>query len=183
MSLLEIKDLCKEFEGVTPLKSINLTVEQGEVISIIGPSGTGKSTLLRCINRLETPTSGSVIIDGEDVCTKGTDLTAVRKKVGMVFQSFNLFGHKNIIENIIMPQMDLSGKDRNQAKKEALLQLRKVGLEEKAYNMPDAPSRLSKITPLPPLAYEVWLSVSVFENNPMFAESMPDFSKAVFISS
>ena len=137
MSLLEIKDLCKEFEGVTPLKSINLTVEQGEVISIIGPSGTGKSTLLRCINRLETPTSGSVIIDGEDVCTKGTDLTAVRKKVGMVFQSFNLFGHKNIIENIIMPQMDLSGKDRNQAKKEALLQLRKVGLEEKAYNMPD----------------------------------------------
>ena len=107
----------------------------------------------------------------------------VGKQPGMVFQSFNLFGHKNIIENIIMPQMDLSGKDRNQAKKEALLQLRKVGLEEKAYNMPDAPSRLSKITPLPPLAYEVWLSVSVFENNPMFAESMPDFSKAVFISS
>lgn len=137
MSLLEIKDLCKEFDGVTPLKNINLTVEQGEVISLIGPSGTGKSTLLRCINRLETPSSGSVIIDGEDVCKKGTDLTAVRKKVGMVFQSFNLFGHKNIIENIIMPQMDLLGKSCDDAKKEALLQLRCVGLEEKAYNMPD----------------------------------------------
>ena len=107
------------------------------VISIIGPSGTGKSTLLRCINRLETPTSGSAIIDGEDVWQKGTDLTAVRKKVGMVFQSFNLFGHKNIIENIIMPQMDLLGQTRDEARKEALLQLRRVGLEEKAYNMPD----------------------------------------------
>lgn len=137
MSLLEIKNLCKEFEGVTPLKNIDLTVEQGEVISIIGPSGTGKSTLLRCINRLETPTSGSIIIDGDDVCEKGTDLTAVRKKVGMVFQSFNLFGHKSIIENIIMPQMDLLGKSRNEARTEALLQLRRVGLEEKAYNMPD----------------------------------------------
>lgn len=137
MSLLEIKDLCKKFEGVTPLKSIDLTVDQGEVISLIGPSGTGKSTLLRCINRLETPDSGSVIIDGEDVCKKGTDLTSVRKKVGMVFQSFNLFGHKSIIENIIMPQMDLLGKSREEAKKEALLQLRRVGLEEKAYNMPE----------------------------------------------
>ena len=91
MSLLEIKNLCKEYNDVTPLKNVNLTVEQGEVISIIGPSGTGKSTLLRCINRLETPSSGSVIVDGEDVCRKETDLTAVRKKVGMVFQSFNLF--------------------------------------------------------------------------------------------
>ena len=137
MSLLKINDLCKEFEGVTPLKNINLTVEQGEIISIIGPSGTGKSTLLCCINRLETPTSGSIMIDGEDVCQKGTDLTAVRKKVGMVFQSYNLFGHKNIIENIIMPQMDLLGQPRDEARKEAFLQLRKVGLEEKAYNMPD----------------------------------------------
>ena len=137
MSLLEIKNLCKEYRDVTPLKNINLTVEQGEVISIIGPSGTGKSTLLRCINRLETPSSGSVIIDGEDVCRKETDLTAVRKKVGMVFQSFNLFGHKSIIENIIMPQMDLLGKSREESKKEALLQLRRVGLEQKAYNMPD----------------------------------------------
>ena len=137
MSLLEIKNLCKEYNDVTPLKNVNLTVEQGEVISIIGPSGTGKSTLLRCINRLETPSSGSVIVDGEDVCRKETDLTAVRKKVGMVFQSFNLFGHKSIIENIIMPQMDLLGKSREEAKKEALLQLRRVGLEQKAYHMPD----------------------------------------------
>ena len=87
MSLLEIKNLCKEYNGVVPLKNINLTVERGEVISIIGPSGTGKSTLLRCINRLETPFSGSVIIDGEDVCQEGTDLTAVRKKVCKVFQA------------------------------------------------------------------------------------------------
>ena len=137
MSLLKITGLSKEFEGVTPLKSIDLTVEQGEVISIIGPSGTGKSTLLRCINRLEIPTSGSVIIDGEDICSKGTDLTAVRKKVGMVFQSFNLFGHKSILENIIMPQMDLLGKSRSEARSEAILQLRRVGLEGRAHNMPD----------------------------------------------
>ncbi len=137
MSLLEIKNLCKEYNGVVPLKNINLTVERGEVISIIGPSGTGKSTLLRCINRLETPSSGSVIIDGEDVCQEGTDLTAVRKKVCMVFQSFNLFEHKSIIENIIMPQTDLLGKTHEEARTEALLQLRRVGLEEKAYNMPN----------------------------------------------
>ena len=137
MSLLEIKNLCKEYNGVVPLKNINLTVERGEVISIIGPSGTGKSTLLRCTNRLETPSSGSVIIDGEDVCKEGTDLTAVRKKVGMVFQSFNLFEHKSIIENIIMPQTDLLEKTHEEARTEALLQLRRVGLEEKAYNMPN----------------------------------------------
>ena len=137
MSLLEIKNLCKEYNGVVPLKNINLTVERGEVISIIGSSSTGKSTLLRCINRLETPSSGSVIIDGEDVCQEGTDLTAVRKKVCMVFQSFNLFEHKSIIENIIMPQTDLLGKTHEEARTEALLQLRRVGLEEKAYNMPN----------------------------------------------
>ncbi len=137
MSLVEIRELSKKYENAVPLKKIDLTVETGEVISIIGPSGTGKSTLLRCINRLETPDSGSIMFDGKDICLKGTDLTAVRKKIGMVFQSFNLFGHKSIIENIMMPQQDLLGKTKEEAYEEAIVQLRRVGLEAKADNMPD----------------------------------------------
>ena len=137
MSILELKNLSKIYEDAEPLKDINLTVEKGEVISIIGPSGTGKSTLIRCINRLETPTGGQILVDGEDVCKKGTDLTALRKKVGMVFQSFNLFSHKSVIQNVMMPQMDLLGLTKEEAKKEALVQLKRVGLESKANSMPD----------------------------------------------
>ena len=110
MSFIEIRGLRKEFGDATPLKHVDFTAEKGDVVCLIGPSGTGKSTLIRCINRLETPTSGEIIIDGENVCEKGVDIPSLRKKVGMVFQSFNLFGHKSIIDNIIMPQTDLLGK-------------------------------------------------------------------------
>ena len=136
MSFLEINGLSKSFAKSTPLKNISFTAEKGDVISIIGPSGTGKSTLIRCINRLETPTSGDIIIDGENVCGKNTDLTGLRKKVGMVFQSFNLFGHKNVLENIMMPQMDLLGVSEEEARAQALKQLKKVGLESRADRMP-----------------------------------------------
>ena len=137
MSFIEIKGLRKEFGDVTPLDGVDFTAEKGDVVCLIGPSGTGKSTLIRCINRLETPTSGDIIIDGVNVCEKDVDIPALRKKVGMVFQSFNLFGHKSIIENIIMPQVDLLGKSVAEAKEEALKQLKRVGLESKADNMPD----------------------------------------------
>ena len=136
MSLIEIKNLRKEYSDAVPLQDVNLNVEEGEIISIIGPSGTGKSTLLRCINRLETPTSGSIQVDGANVCDAGTDLASVRRKMGMVFQSFNLFGHKTAVENVMMPQQDLLGTSAKDAYAEAMEQLRRVGLESKARKFP-----------------------------------------------
>lgn len=138
MSLIEIRNLRKEYSpDVVPLKGVNANIEAGEVISIIGPSGTGKSTLLRCINRLETPTSGQIIVDGVDVCAPGTDLARLRKSMGMVFQSFNLFPHKMAVENIMLPQQSLLGKSAREAYEEAMKQLERVGLADKARQYPD----------------------------------------------
>ena len=114
--MIEIKHLRKEFDDDTmPLKDISVTINNGDVISIIGPSGTGKSTLLRCINMLTEPTSGSIIVDGQDITARGCNLNEVRKKMGMVFQSFNLFGHLTVIENIMKPQITLLGRSRQEA--------------------------------------------------------------------
>ena len=136
MSLIEIKGLRKEYPDVVPLKDVNVNIEEGEVISVIGPSGTGKSTFMRCINRLETPTAGSIIVDGDDVCDPKTDLAAVRRKMGMVFQSFNLFSHKTIAENVMMPQQDILGTPAKEAYAEAMRQLERVGLDGKARKFP-----------------------------------------------
>lgn len=89
MSLISVRHLRKEYPGVTPLADVNCEIEKGEVISVIGPSGTGKSTLLRCLNRLETATSGEIIVDGVSILEKGVDINLVRRKMGMVFQSWN----------------------------------------------------------------------------------------------
>lgn len=97
MSLIEVSHLRKEYPGVTPLKDVNATVEEGEVISIIGPSGTGKSTFIRCLNRLETPTSGTILVDGQDMCAPDVDLPKMRQKMGMVFQNYALFNHKFVV--------------------------------------------------------------------------------------
>ena len=137
MSLIEIKNLRKEYPNSVPLENVNVNIEAGEVIGIIGPSGTGKSTFLRCINRLETPTSGEIWVDGVNVCDPKTDLAAVRSKMGMVFQSFNLFPHKMAVENIMMPQQQLLGISAKDAYDEAILQLRKVGLENRARRYPE----------------------------------------------
>ena len=138
MSLIEIRNLKKEYSpDVVPLRGVTADIEAGEVISIIGPSGTGKSTLLRCINRLETPTSGQIIVDGVDVCAPGTDLARLRKSMGMVFQSFNLFPHKMAVENIMLPQQSLLGKSAREAYEEAMKQLEKVGLADRARQYPD----------------------------------------------
>ena len=138
MSLIEIRNLRKEYSpDVVPLKGVNADIAAGEVISIIGPSGTGKSTLLRCINRLETPTSGQIIVDGVDVCVPGTDLARLRKSMGMVFQSFNLFPHKMAVENIMLPQQSLLGKSAREAYEEAMKQLERVGLADRARQYPD----------------------------------------------
>lgn len=135
--MITIKHLKKVYPNVTPLQDVNAEIQKGEVISIIGPSGTGKSTLLRCLNRLETPTSGEIYIDGISVLDKKTNLSKVRQKMGMVFQSFNLFAHKMIVENIMMGPMDLLHVSRQEAYDEALRLLDLVGLKDKALSYPD----------------------------------------------
>ena len=136
MSLIEIRHLRKEYPEVTPLQDVSVDIDQGEVVSIIGPSGTGKSTLLRCINRLETPTSGQILVDGTDVCAPSADLTKIRRNMGMVFQSFNLFPHLMVAENIMQPQQKLLGRSAAEAYEEALRQLRRVGLEGRERRYP-----------------------------------------------
>ncbi len=135
--MIEIKNLKKEFDNVTPLKDVNVTINDGDVISVIGPSGTGKSTFIRCINLLEKPTSGQIIFNGEDITAKSVDIKKVRQKMGMVFQSFNLFGHLTVIENLMLAPMDLLKKSRQEVYDKGMDLLRRVGLADKALSYPD----------------------------------------------
>ena len=130
--LLRITHLKKSYGALDVLCDITTEVHRGEVISIIGPSGTGKSTFLRCLNLLEQPTSGSIVVDGEDILTKGYPVNMLRQKMGMVFQSFNLFEHKTVLENVIFAPCQLRHEPEEEARKEGLALLRKVGLAEKA---------------------------------------------------
>jgi len=137
MSIIEVKHLRKEYPGAIPLKDVNATVDEGEVISIIGPSGTGKSTFIRCLNGLETPTSGQIIVDGVDMCAPDVDLPKMRQKMGMVFQNYALFEHKNIVDNLTMAPMDLLGMSKQDAYDQAMDLLKLVGLRDKASSWPD----------------------------------------------
>ncbi len=135
--MISIKHLSKTFTNpdgtkITVLKDVNCEIEKGEVISIIGPSGTGKSTLLRAINMLEPPTSGEIWVDGENIMAKGYHLDKLRQKMGMVFQNFNLFDHLTVLENITYAPTRLLKVSEEEAKKEALELLNKVGLAQKA---------------------------------------------------
>ena len=134
--MIEIRHLRKEFPSVTPLADVNAVINKGDIISVIGPSGTGKSTLLRCINMLTTPTSGEIFVDGENITDPKCNLDNIRKKVGMVFQSFNLFEHLMVIENVMVPQIDLLGRTEEEAKEKAENLLQLVGLADKAYALP-----------------------------------------------
>ncbi len=136
-SMISIRHLCKEYPTVTPLRDVSVDIKKGEVISIIGPSDTGKSTLLRCINLLETPTGGEITVDGVVTTDKKCKVNLVRQKLGMVFQSFNLFAHKTIIENIMMGQVDLLGRSRQEAYDRGMELLRTIGLADKALAYPD----------------------------------------------
>ena len=129
---LTISHLRKSYGQLDVLRDITVDIRHGEVISIIGPSGTGKSTLLRCLNLLEQPTGGSIIVDGEDILAKGYPVNRLRQKMGMVFQSFNLFEHKTVLENVIYAPCQLHHVPVEQAREEGLALLRKVGLSEKA---------------------------------------------------
>ena len=130
--IIRISHLKKSFEDLDVLRDINADVHCGEVISIIGPSGTGKSTFLRCMNLLEQPTGGSIFVDGEDILVKGYPVHLMRQKMGMVFQSFNLFPHKTVLENVMLAPCQLHNEDPEKACEEGLALLRKVGLAEKA---------------------------------------------------
>ena len=135
--MIEVSHLKKTYSnGLEVLKDVNAVIGKGEVISIIGPSGTGKSTFLRCLNLLETPSGGSIIVNGEDLLSPKTDISAVRCKMGMVFQSFNLFNHLSIMENLCIGPMKLLGKSREAAQARAKELLSMVGLAEKANAMP-----------------------------------------------
>ncbi len=135
--LIEIEHLKKQYPDITPLKDVNTTIRKGEVITIIGPSGTGKSTLMRCINRLEIPSSGTIKVFGEDTSDKNTDLRKLRQRMGMVFQSFNLFPHMSVIENVMLAPVILKKEDRKYAYNNAMRLLRMVGMAEKALSYPD----------------------------------------------
>jgi len=126
--MIELVHLEKRYENAVPLADVNAVINDGDVISIIGPSGTGKSTLIRCIDMLERPTGGKIILDGEDICAPGYDVTKARRKMGMVFQSFNLFGHLNVIENIMQAQIDILKRPKNEAYETGMKLLRRVGL-------------------------------------------------------
>lgn len=134
--LIETVDLKKNFGSLQVLKGINQTIYQGEVVSIIGPSGGGKSTFLRCLNLLETPTSGKVIFEGQELDAKSTDLDTHRQKIGMVFQQFNVFPHLTVLNNITITPMLEKKVSKADAEKEAMELLKQVGLEEKANEYP-----------------------------------------------
>ena len=129
--MIEIKGLYKNFGELEVLKDITKTINDGEVVAIIGPSGSGKSTLLRCINLLEVPTNGEIIIDGENIVSSKTNVNKIRQKVGMVFQHFNLFPHKTVLQNLTLSPIKLRKISKVQAEEEAMSLLKKVGLEDK----------------------------------------------------
>lgn len=140
-TILEIKNLKKSYGQNQVLKDISITVEKGEVISIIGSSGSGKSTFLRSINLLEIPTDGQILYHGQDVLAKGYNLPHYREKLGMVFQSFNLFNNLNVLENAIVAQTTVLKRERSEAERLAKENLNKVGMTEQYWTA--KPSQLS----------------------------------------
>lgn len=132
MSMIRVHHLSKKFGDLEVLKDINLEIEEGEVVCVIGPSGSGKSTFLRCINQLEIPSGGTVRYYGENLVDKSYDIRKFREEVGMVFQRFNLFPLKTVIENVMLAPVLTKHKSKAEARKKALKLLDKVGLKEKA---------------------------------------------------
>lgn len=129
MSLIEIKDVHKTFDNFDVLKGINLNIEKGQVVTIIGSSGSGKSTLLRCLNLLEVPTSGEINFNGVPLMNKNTNIDKIRTKIGMVFQSFNLFNNKNVLDNCILAQVKVLHRTKKEAEEIAHKYLCKVGMD------------------------------------------------------
>ncbi|GLZ33149.1 peptide ABC transporter ATP-binding protein [Lentzea sp. NBRC 105346] len=133
---VEISGLKKSFGPLDVLKGIDLTVQRGEVVCIIGPSGSGKSTLLRCVNLLEEPTGGKIVVNGTELTDPDVDIDAARTKIGMVFQSFNLFSHLTVVNNLTVAQRKVLKRNEKSAQEIALRNLERVGLSEKVNAMP-----------------------------------------------
>lgn len=133
---VKVNNLHKSFGKLEVLKGVNVEIKEGEVVCVIGPSGGGKSTFLRCLNRLEDVTAGDIIVDDNLITDKKTDINKVREKIGMVFQSFNLFSHLTVKKNIMLAPVELKKLTKEQAETRALELLRRVGLEDKAENYP-----------------------------------------------
>ena len=136
MSVIEVNNLCKSFGSLRVLDGVNLSVEEGERIAIIGGSGCGKSVFLRCLELLEVPDKGHVYIDGEEITAKRADVNRIRRKMGMVYQKFYLFSHMNVMDNLCLAPVKLLGMSRNEAEARAMDWLGKVGLQDKARSMP-----------------------------------------------
>ena len=134
--IIQVKNLKKSFGSLQVLKGINTEVEKGEVVVVIGPSGSGKSTFLRCLNLLETPTDGSIFVDGVEITDPKCDINLHRQKMGMVFQHFNLFNNMTILRNMTLAPMTLLKKSKEDAEAQALALLRRGGLEDKANAYP-----------------------------------------------
>lgn len=135
--MIKIEKLCKNYDKLEVLKGIDAQVNKGDIIAIIGPSGSGKSTFLRCINKLEEPTGGHIYIKNQDIMSDNTDINLIRQKVGMVFQHFNLFPHKTVMENLTLAPMKLKNLSQEEAEKKAFILLEKVGLKDKASAYPN----------------------------------------------
>ena len=135
-TILEVRHLMKQFDDLTVLKDINLTVHEGEVIVIVGPSGCGKSTFLRCINALEDIQGGEIRLNGEPVSKESKNLAVIRQKIGMVFQSYELFPHLNVLDNITLAPVKVQKRPKEEVREEALALLSRVGLSDKAESFP-----------------------------------------------
>lgn len=136
MQVITVKDLHKSFGKLEILKGINIEIARGEVVVVIGPSGSGKSTFLRCLNLLEVPTSGEISFEGELITAKNHNINATREKMGMVFQQFNLFPHKKVIENITLAPIQVKGVSAKEAEATADELLKSVGLQDKKESYP-----------------------------------------------
>ncbi len=137
--LISVKDLKKKFDGMEnhALNGVSIDIHHGEVVFVVGPSGSGKSTFLRCLNLLEEPTGGTILFEGVDITDPKTDINIHRRKMGMVFQQFNLFPHMNIMKNLTIAPMKLLGKSKDEAEKTAMELLERVGLANRADAYPN----------------------------------------------
>ncbi len=136
MAILEVKDMVKAYDGAPIFDGFSMDVETGDVVAVLGPSGCGKSTLLRCINGLEKIQGGDILLKGESVVKREKDMPDVRKKIGMVFQSYELFGHMNVLDNLTLGPVKAKGEDKAETEKRALALLDRVGLKDKADSYP-----------------------------------------------
>lgn len=135
--MIRVEHLYKSYGQLEVLKDISTTIKKGEVIAVIGPSGSGKSTFLRCLNLLEEPTKGAIYIEGKNLMDDKTDINIIRRDVGMVFQHFNLFPHKTVLENLTLAPMKVKNAKKDEIEAKAIMLLEKVGLKEKASAYPN----------------------------------------------